>query len=41
MVIMLVLANKLNFNAIPINEWDEMNVCKCILGYLSNKRKEK
>ena len=39
---MLVLANKLNFNAIPINEWNEMNVCKCILGYLSsNRRKEK
>ena len=41
MVIMLVLANKLNFNAIPINEWNEMNVCKCILGYLSNRKKSK
>ena len=41
MIITLVLVNKLNFNAIPINEWDEMNLCKCILGYLSNKREEK
>ena len=38
---MLVLANKLNFNAIPINGWNEMNVYKRILGYLSNRRKEK